>query len=74
MWTVAANTYTFMIGYVHLTAITHLQHLLFLHFPMVKMNPKIGTFGLNSRVFKAHFHPLKDYETGPVLASTMANI
>ena len=38
------------------------------------MNPKIGTFGLNSRVFKAHFHPLKDYQTGPVLASTMANI
>ena len=38
------------------------------------MNLKIGTFGLNLCVFKAHFHPLKAYETGSVLASTMANI
>ena len=64
----AANTY------YNLTAIAHLHQLLYPHIPMVKMNPKIGTFGLKSRVFKAHFHPLKDYETGYVLASTMANI
>ena len=58
----------------HLTAITHLQQLLCLPIPKIKMNSKFGAFGLNSRLFKAHFHPLKDYETGPVLASTMANI
>ena len=38
------------------------------------MTLKTGTFGKILRVFKAHFHPLKDYESGYVLAPTMVNI
>ena len=34
-------------------------HLLYPHIPMVKMILKPGTSGEISRVFKAHFHPLK---------------
>ena len=52
----------------------HLYNMLYPHIPMVKMNPNIGSFGLNSWVFKVHFHTLKAYVTGSVLASTMANI
>ena len=49
-------------------------HLLYPHIPMVKMTLKIGTSGKISRVFKAHFHSLKDYENWYVLTPTIVNI
>ena len=49
-------------------------HLLYPHIPMVKITLKNGTSGKISRVFKAHFHPPKDYETWYVLTPSMANI
>ena len=45
-------------------------HLLYPHITMFKT----GTSGEISRIFKPHFHPLKDYETWYVLAPTIINI
>ena len=56
----------FTLGNYHLSAylaITQLYHLLYPNIPVVKITLKTGTSGEISRVFKAHFHPLKDYET-----------
>ena len=53
---------------------TQLNNQVYQYIPMVKLSLKLGTSGENPRVFEAHFHPLKDYETGYNLTPTMANI